>query len=196
MSGGEPAKKARANEAEERRLVEAAQRDPVQFSKLYENYFELVYAFVARRLRERGATEDVTAEVFHKALKNLPRYRWTGAPFAVWLFRIASNLIADRARRETQSGASSEVDLESSADNAQTNLQAEIEQSERQAIVFRLVSELGEDQQRVIVMRFAEDRSIAEIALELGRTEGAIKQLQFRAMHNLRQMLEQKSSNE
>ena len=196
MSGGEPAKKARANEAEDRRLVEAAQRDPVQFSELYENYFELVYAFVARRLRERGATEDVTAEVFHKALKNLPRYRWTGAPFAVWLFRIASNLIADRARRETRSGASSEVDLESSADNPQTNLQAEIEQSERQAIVFRLVSELGEDQQRVIVMRFAEDRSIAEIARELGRTEGAIKQLQFRAMHNLRQMLEQKSSNE
>ena len=196
MSGGEPAKKARANEAEERRLVEAAQRDPVQFSELYKDYFELVYAFVARRLRERAATEDVTAEVFHKALKNLPRYRWTGAPFAVWLFRIASNLIADRARREIRSGTLSEVDLESSADNAQTNLQAEIEQSERQALVFRLVSELGEDQQRVIVMRFAEDRSIAEIARELGRTEGAIKQLQFRAMHNLRQMLEQKSSNE
>lgn len=196
MSGGEPAKKARANEAEERRLVEAAQRDPVQFSELYENYFELVYAFVARRLRERGATEDVTAEVFHKALKNLPRYRSTGAPFAVWLFRIASNLIADRASRETRSGVSSEVDLESRADNAQTNLQAEIEQSERQAIVFRLVTELGKDQQRVIVMRFAEDRSIAEIARELGHTEGAIKQLQFRAMHNLRQMLEQKSSNE
>src|SRR3989442_12414604 len=107
MAGSEPAKKVRlkrANEADERLLVEAAQRDASRFAALYENYFELVYAYVARRVRDRAATEDLTAEVFHKALANLPRYKWTGAPFAAWLFRITSNLIADRAKRAAREG--------------------------------------------------------------------------------------------
>src|SRR5213078_24886 len=99
MAGSEPAKKVRlkrANEADERLLVEAAQRDASRFAALYENNFEVVYAYVARRVRDRAATEDLTSEVFHKALQNLPRFKWTGAPFAAWLFRIASNVIADR----------------------------------------------------------------------------------------------------
>lgn len=192
--GGEPSKAIRVGEADERRLVEAAQQDPVRFSELYENYFELVYAFVARRVRERTTTEDLTSEVFHKALRNLPRYRWTGAPFAAWLFRIAANLIADRAKREAKSGISSAGDWNDPADvEAPTDLQSQIERSERQVEVFRFVSELGTDQQQVILMRFAEEKSIAEIAKALGRSEGAIKQLQFRAMQNLRQKLEQKS---
>src|SRR5712672_4609091 len=102
MAGSEPAKDTRSGgdrEAEERRLIEAAQRDPVRFADLYEHYFELVYAYVARRLRDRNEAEDVTAEVFHKALRSLPRFKWTGAPFAAWLFRISANLIADRAQR-------------------------------------------------------------------------------------------------
>src|SRR6266436_10228078 len=99
---GEPAQKARPNKmeaTEERHLIEAAQRDPVCFAELYESYFELVYVYVARRVRNRAETEDVTAEVFRKALANLPRFKWTGAPFAAWLFRIASNMIADRTQR-------------------------------------------------------------------------------------------------
>src|SRR5438128_4774026 len=85
MAGSEPAKKVRlkrANEADERLLVDAAQRDASRFAALYENNFEVVYAYVARRVRDRAATEDLTSEVFHKALQNLPRFKWTGAPFA------------------------------------------------------------------------------------------------------------------
>src|SRR5882757_6583922 len=100
MAGSEPAKDTRpSREAEERRLIEAAQRDPVRFADLYERYFELVYAYIARRLRDRNEAEDVTAEVFHRALRSLPRFKWTGAPFAAWLFRISANMIADRAQR-------------------------------------------------------------------------------------------------
>ena len=102
MAGGEPAKKPRLgefNEADERRLVEAAQRDRTHFGSVYEKYFEVVYSYVARRVRDRAAAEDLTSEVFRKALANLPRFKWTGAPFGAWLLRIASNLIADRAKR-------------------------------------------------------------------------------------------------
>src|SRR5204863_5275134 len=100
MARSEPAQKVRPTGADERLLIEAAQRDRAQFAAIYEEYFELVYAYVARRVRNRSTAEDITSDVFHKALANLPKFKWTGAPFASWLFRIASNLIADRARRE------------------------------------------------------------------------------------------------
>ena len=191
MSGSESAKEVRPNkvkEAEERRLVEAAQRDTARFGDVYEHYFEIVYAYVARRVRARTEAEDLTAEVFRKALQSLPRFKWTGAPFAAWLFRIASNMIADRSKRAAREG--NVRGHEESADpRAPQPQQADLEQSERSAGVSRLVNELAEDQRRVLVMRFAEERSIREIALTLERSEGAIKQLQFRALQNLRAKL-------
>src|SRR5882672_3921396 len=182
MFGSEPAKEDRPNkerEAESRRLVEAAQRDPARFADLYEHYFELVYAYVARRLRNRAENEDLTAEVFRKALQSLPRFRWTGAPFAAWLFRISSNMIADRAKRAAREGNSESSLTHGSAprdqsatlpSNATPTQEEQLEQSERSARLFRLVDDLAADQRRVLIMRFAEERSIREIADALGRT--------------------------
>ena len=191
MPGSESAKEGRPHkerEAEERRLVEAAQRDTARFGDVYEHYFEIVYAYVARRMRNRTEAEDITAEVFRKALQSLPRFKWTGAPFAAWLFRIASNIIADRAKRAAREGnLPGDQDVPDS--RAPQPQQADLEQSERSAGVSRLVGELAEDQRRVLVMRFAEERSIREIAQTLERSEGAIKQLQFRALQNLRAKL-------
>ena len=191
MSGNEPAKEVRPSrerEAEERRLIEAAQRDPACFADLYESYFELVYAYVARRLRNRSEAEDLTAEVFRKALQSLPRFKWTGAPFAAWLFRIASNMIADRAKRAAREGNFAS-DKNESQSRARQPQQADLERSERSAVLFRVVGELAEDQRRVLVMRFAEEKNIREIAKALGRSEGAVKQLQFRALENVRKRI-------
>ena len=88
--------KALRKEADERLLIEAAQKDPARFAELYENNFERVYAYVVRRVGNRAETEDLTSEVFHHALSNLKRFEWRGIPFAAWLFRIAANLISDR----------------------------------------------------------------------------------------------------
>ena len=190
MAGSEPAQKVRpskANEAEERRLIRTAQRDPARFADVYEIYFEVVYAYVARRTRDRAETEDLTAEVFRKALQSLPRFKWTGAPFAAWLFRIASNLIADRAKR-----AAKEQNVSMTEPLINSTQQRDLEGCERQAQLFRLVDELADDQKRVIVMRFAEEKSIREIAESMERSEGAIKQLQFRALENLRKRIHHK----
>ena len=182
-------------EAEERRLIEAAQSDPARFADVYENYFELVYAYVARRVRNRAEAEDLTAEVFRKALASLPRFKWRGAPFAAWLFRIASNMIADRSKRVAkevsldESGATARGASAKVSKGADTSQQRDLEDSERRALLFRLVDELAEDQGRVLVMRFAEEKSIREIAAVLERSEGAVKQLQFRALENLRMKL-------
>jgi RNA polymerase sigma-70 factor (ECF subfamily) len=186
MTGSEPAQKARPVGAEERRLVEAAQRDPARFADLYESFFELVYSYVVRRVRSRPEAEDLTAEVFHRALRSLPRFKWTGAPFAAWLFRIAANMIADRAKRAAREQGDGNVEV-IATQAAQS--QSDLEEVERQAHLFRLVEALAEDQRRVVLMRFVEEKSINEIAQVLERSEGAIKQLQFRALQNLRKNL-------
>jgi len=138
-------------------------------------------------MRDRSRTEDITSEVFQKALANLPRFKWTGAPFGAWLIRIASNLIADRAKQAAREAA----DPQSSFANGTTSgkMQFEVEEAERRAYVIRMVDELPEDQRRVVRMRFAEEKSISQIAGELDRSEGAVKQLQFRALQTLRAKL-------
>src|SRR5258706_14813210 len=99
----------------------------------------MVYAYIARGLRNRAETEDLTAEVFRRALQSLPRFKWTGAPFAAWLFRIASNLIADRAKRAAREGASEAGTLPHGQSGATHTQQTDLEQGERQANVVRLV---------------------------------------------------------
>ncbi|HVN28763.1 MAG TPA: sigma-70 family RNA polymerase sigma factor [Candidatus Binataceae bacterium] len=181
---GKPELKGSIKEASERHLIEAAQRDPACFARLYEENFERVYAFVIRRVGDRDSAEDLTADVFHSALKNLSRFEWRGAPFAAWLFRIAANAIADRGKRASQIEALKLREIPD-ADPPEEDL-AEVEHRAR---LFKLVEKLPADQRRVITMRFAQQRSIAEIANELGRSEGAVKQLQFRGLQSLRTMV-------
>ena len=172
-----------ATESDERLLIEAAQKDPSRFAELYELHFDRVYAYVARRVRDRAETQDLTAHVFQQALANLGKFKWRGAPFAAWLYRIASNAIADHARRNMRETSDEEAAVE------KTSAAVDLEAVERRARLFRAVDKLPDDQRRVIVLRFAEEKSIREIADELGRSEGAIKQLQFRGLENLRNRL-------
>ena len=179
--------KALKKEADERLLIEAAQKDPARFAELYELNFERVYAYVVKRVRDRAETEDLTAEVFHQALANLKRFEWRGIPFAAWLFRIAANLISDRWQRSGR-----EVTGDSEIESAPATA-AEIEEVERWATLYRLVDTLPAEQRRVLVLRFVEQKSIKEVAQEIRKTEGAVKQLQFRAVQSLRaKMVESK----
>jgi RNA polymerase sigma-70 factor, ECF subfamily len=166
-------------------MIEAAQRDPACFAQLYENNFERVYAFIARRVHDRDQAEDLTADVFHSALKNLPRFEWRGTPFAAWLYRIAANAIADRGKRAAQLEA---IKLREIPEHDPSN-DADLAEVEHRARLFKLVEKLPDDQRRVITMRFAHQKSIAEIAKDVGRSEGAVKQLQLRGLETLRTMV-------
>jgi RNA polymerase sigma-70 factor (ECF subfamily) len=167
------------NLADERVLVEAAQQDPSRFGELYEKNFHRVYAFVARRVRDRAEAEDITAEVFHEALRSLGRFQWRGTPFAAWLLRIAANTLADRWQRAARRGEMA-VDA---GDEREAVTQAE---AEHRAMLYQLVDLLAPDQRLVILRRFVDQKSVREIAQEMGRSEGAVKQLQFRALEALR----------
>ena len=162
---------------DERLLIEAAQRDPRRFAELYEHHFDRVYAFIARRAGDREEAEDLTAEVFHHALANLGRFEWRGIPFVVWLLRIARNALADRWQRAARERE------EPALEAGEGEIPGEVE---RRAMLSELVGRLPRDQQRVIVERFVEQKSIHEIAQALRRTDGAVKQLQFRALESLR----------
>ena len=164
-------------DAHERQLIEAARGDPSRFAELYESNFDRVYAFVARRVPGREEAEDLTAEVFHQALAGLSTFVWQGTPFAGWLLGIASHLIAQRWQRAARQPEGPVDGLE---------LVGVSEQTERQAMFTQLVDRLPDHQRHVIRRRFLDQRSIREIAQELGRSEGAVKQLQFRALENLR----------
>jgi RNA polymerase sigma-70 factor (ECF subfamily) len=173
-------------ESDERVLIEAAQQDPGRFAELYEQNFHQVYAYVARRVQDRFEAQDLTAHVFQQALANIRKFKWRGAPFVAWLYRIAANAIADQARKK--SGETSETEPRS---NAAVDL--DLEHVERRARLFRAVETLPEDQRKVILLRFGEEKTIREIAVSLNRSEGAVKQLQFRGLENLRARLRELS---
>jgi RNA polymerase sigma factor (sigma-70 family) len=91
---------------DEQALIEAAQADPARFVDLYERYFHRVYAYVVRRTRSRAEAEDITSDVFERALVNLSKFEWRGVPMVAWLFRIAANAMADRRQQiERDAGA-------------------------------------------------------------------------------------------
>jgi RNA polymerase sigma-70 factor (ECF subfamily) len=162
---------------DEQLLIEAAQRDPRRFAELFERHAHRVYAFIARRVRERDEVEDLTSEVFHLALKNLKRYEYRGAPFSAWLFKIASNAIAQHGRDLVRRKEDALEDaLEPVVD----------EDAERRVVIFDLLRRLLADQQKVVRLRYAEQKSLREIAGEMDRSEAAVKQLHYRALENLR----------
>ena len=172
--------RALTTEIDERLLIEAAQRDPRHFTQLYEDNFDRVYAYIARRTRNRAEAEDLTAEVFRQALAKLKQFEWRGVPIKAWLLRIATNVLHDRWRDPARQR---EVTGE---DWAETSVETE---TERRALLMQVVDRLPEDQRMVLKSRAFEGRSLVEIARDLGRSEGAIRQLQFRALQTLRRQM-------
>jgi RNA polymerase sigma-70 factor (ECF subfamily) len=128
-------------------------------------------------VRDRHAAEDITSEVFQQALAHLPRFEWRGAPFSAWLYRIAANAIADRWKAQAR---------ERGTPAPEPSVEPDLVAIERQARLYRLVGQLPDEQRRVIEMRFVEQKSIREVAAVLGKSEGAVKQLQFRGIEGLR----------
>ena len=165
---------------DERALIEAAQADPARFVQLYDRYVDRVYAYIGRRTGSRTVAEDITSAVFEQALAHLPRFEWRGVPFTAWLFRIAANELSDHWKREGRTSADPPPDVPD---------EREYQDLERRVSLFQLVDRLPEVQRRVIQMRFVEERSIRDVAAVLDRSEGAVKQLQLRALENLRRGL-------
>jgi RNA polymerase sigma-70 factor, ECF subfamily len=166
--------------ADDRLLIEAAQADPARFVDIYERYVERIYAFVSRRTENRAAAEDITSQVFEQALAAIGRFEWRGVPVVAWLFRIASNALADHWRERSRDVHEAPPDVPGPR---------EVKDIERRIALYQYVEQLPDLQRRVIRMRFVEEKSIREVAAALDRSDGAVKQLQLRALENLRKSM-------
>jgi RNA polymerase sigma-70 factor, ECF subfamily len=169
---------------EEKRLIERAKRDPREFGALYDRHFQQIYRFVYSRVREQTAAEDVTSEVFIKALKAMPRYQDTGRPFAAWLYQIAVNAIADRYRSLKPTHT-----LDDFHDLSVGGPAIEEQAAQRDEIrrIWRMVEELPLQQRTALVLKFQEDMKIEDIAIAMGKTPGAVKLLIHRGVSRLRE---------
>ena len=167
----------------ERLLIEAAQRDRAAFAPLYERYVDQIFAYAHSLTRNRELAEDVTAATFAKAIEDLPRFEWRGVPYSAWLYRVASNLVARQARRP----AWVDIDTHQPIDHLTPEVIAE--QRDREATVRSAVALLPDDQRQAVLLRFGGELRNREIAEIMGRSEGAVKLLTFRAMTALRKQL-------
>lgn len=173
---------------EERELVERAKRDPEAFGALYDRYFPQIYRFAYSRVRDQSLAEDVTSEVFFKALKNIKRYTYGGHPFSSWLYQITLNAVADHYR-----GQRGEVELEEGSDMAsgEPAVVDEVVRRDRSRRVWSAIDQLPRQQRAAMVLKFGEDRKIEEIAVILGKSSGAVKLLLHRGVERLRRELPQ-----
>jgi RNA polymerase sigma-70 factor, ECF subfamily len=169
------------------RLVEAAQGgDPDAFGALFDRYYVPVYRFVASRVGRPSDAEDLAQLVFVKALEALPRYEARGVPFGGWLFRLARNVVIDHVRTRREH-TTLDVVVERSADEAGPDDLAERRQEMES--VAHAMRRLTPEQREAIELRFFAGLSAKEAAVAMGRQEGTVRGLQFRAIAALRRDL-------
>lgn len=169
---------------EESALILAAKTSPDAFAELYDRTQPAVYRFAYSLAGNHAGAEDLTAEAYRRALTNLQKYEDRGLPFTAWLCTIVRNLARDKGRK-----AGREIPLMDHDRPVDAPLLDGIERAERQTFVQVAVSKLPPVQQRVVILRFGHERSCRDIAEEMGKTEAAVKQLTYRAVNRLRELL-------
>jgi RNA polymerase sigma-70 factor (ECF subfamily) len=169
---------------EERLMILAAQRDRAAFEPLYQRYVEQIYAYCLSLTKNKELAEDVTAATFARAMEELPRFEWRGVPYSAWLYRVAANMVARDRRRRQSLELTPELYPVDLSDPSET-----VEGRSRDAGIRAAVQQLPADQRQVVLLRFGGDLRNKEIAEIMGRSEGAIKLLTFRALTALRKQL-------
>lgn len=173
---------------DEARLIQRAQQgDEPAISELYRRHVDVVYRYIWARVRDETIAEDLTAQVFLKALEGLPTYRDTGKPFLAWLYRIAYARTVDHWRQQERRV---EVPLDEALPAGEPRPGAFLEMEDDWVTAVNLLAQLTDDQQAVLMLRFIGEMSLAQVAETLGKTLGATKAIQHRALASLARMLQ------
>lgn len=179
---------------EEQALARASQGDKDAFGILYERYVERIYNYVYYRTGNEHDAEDLTARVFQRAMNHIRNYTDRGVPFSAWLYRIAHNLVAnwhrDRSRRQEIPLNDAPI-LQSKGDHPERNLV----RSQEQEALLKLIRRLPPERQNLLILKFVENMSNAEIGKIMGRSEGAVKSLYHRTLLALRDQIDDQNIN-
>ena len=174
---------------DERALVERAQQyDPAAFGVIYERYYQEIYNYVYYRVGDGLLAEDLTAEVFLKALEAIGAFQFRGVPFSAWLYRIAGNLVIDHFRRQPRQSEALLEENQVAADGDDHPADYWEKGFTHQALQEALKG-LTEEQQQVVILKFVEGMSNGEVAQIMGKSEGSIKSLQHRALASLGRLM-------
>ena len=175
-----------------RQLVDRAQQgDRAALEELYLLHFDRIYSYLHVSVGNRHDAEDLTTQTFLRMLESIGRFRWQSAPFSAWLFRIAHNLAMDhfRARRRWQP----EEEVPEPPGSEEPSAEVEAMQSIGRQSMLELIEKLSPEQQQVLTLKFVFNFSNADVATILGKTEGAIKSLQHRALASLQKQVTQEA---
>ncbi len=173
---------------EEEAITRAADGDTEAFSLLYERYVNRIYNYIYYRTGNPNEAEDLTSRVFYRVMHHIPNYNNRGVPFSAWLYRIAHNLVAnwhrDNSRRK-------EVPLEDYTQLPQRSLQPEarVVDSQEMEALLQVIRQMPPDRQQLLILKFVEGMSNAEVGVIMMRSEGAIKSLYHRTLLALRDEL-------
>ncbi len=171
-------------------LVQAAKAlDASAWSAIYQRHYRQVYGYIFFRTHDREQAEDLTADVFVRALRGIGGYSYRGTPLLAWLYRIARNVTADHRKAMSRRAGREAAGLEGEPQDAADVIGGAVERVDMRAAIAGLTDE----QQQVVLLRFYERMSAAEVAMVMGKTEGAVKALQARALNSLRRRLSDQS---
>ena len=177
--------------SEENLVRQAVDGNQQAFTRLYDEHFDRIYRYIYFRVSNQAEAEDLTQEVFLKALQAIGSYKWRDVPFASWLFRIAHNQVIDHFRKQSKE---KKAPLEEAAAVSMEDPVAMAEQKSEIEQLTSAVKELPSAQQEVISLRFIAGLPIAEVARTLGKSEGTVKALQFNGTVSLRRILSGKGN--
>ena len=177
-------------------LVERAKNDKQAFAELYDRYYSQIFGYVLRRTADIEIAQDVTSQVFFKALKNIGQFHWRGVPFSSWLYKIAANEIANSFRERKRRRAYFEENPDvietsnSSPENELAQAEEELRKHEEFLSVYENISKLSFKYQEVITLRYFEHKHLKDIGVILGKSEGTVKSLLHRGLKKLRKLME------
>jgi len=179
------------NDLEIRFIERAIQRERDAFAALHDCHLNRIYSYVSFSLKNAPETEDLTQEVFIRAWKNIHKYKITGAPFVTWLIAIARNMVADhfRAKKKINTVPLEEEQFTGGEADPQNLTELRLEREHLR----ELIRKLKGTKQQVIIMRFIVGMEYREIARLLKKREGAVRVIQFRALKELRALLEEEA---